>query len=521
MSLPATLPAVLAAQARARPAALALSARARDGQRHRLDYRALEGAAAQWAGWLAGQGVAEGARVAVLLTNDTALECLLSALGSWRLGAAVVPLNPRWSVGELAHALTLTEPLMVVTDAEGAARLAALRPGLALAGIAAAPPPAASAPDPPAPGVAAEALASLLFTSGTTARAKAVMHSHATTLAAGRACAAALGLGPGDVYQGAFPFFTSSALNIACAACWSAGAGFVLESGLDTPARLALIAQEGTSYYHGVPSVLHFMAEAAADGAHPLPGLRRIAFGGAPMPPELRARLARIWPQAVQWQIYGSTESGPAGTVIDAAGMQAHPTAVGGPMPGYRVHLQDPEGRPVAPGDSGEVVLEGPGVALGYWRDPAATARAFRDMGPGRRAVRMGDAGRLTPQGVLLFEDRAADRINRGGLKIASIAVEAALLRDPAVLEAAVVGAPHPALGEDVAAFVVPRPGAVLDPAALTAGLRDALADYAVPRQWHVLESLPKNAMGKVLKSELRRRLAEGTAAPPPEPGRR
>ncbi|MGY6632183.1 MAG: class I adenylate-forming enzyme family protein [Alkalilacustris sp.] len=509
---------VVARHAGVRPAALALSAHSRDGRRHRLDYAALHAAAGGWACWLAAAGLGTGERLAVLLDNDAALECILAALGAWHGGAAVVPCNPRWSDAELSHALDLTGPAVVLADAAGRARLSRVgAPGVWL-DVTVGPGASTDGSDRPAPAdppCDPDTLASLLFTSGTTARAKAVMHSHATTLAAGRACAAALGLVGDDVYQGAFPFFTSSALNIACAACWSAGAGFVIEHQVTTEARMALIASEGATVYHGVPSVLHFMAEAAAAGGHPLPRLRCMAFGGAPMPADTRARLARLWPHARQRQIYGATESGPAGTVIDADGMQAHPTGVGRAMPGYSVHLVAADGAPPPLGAVGEVVLEGPGVALGYWRDPEATARAFRTPGPGRRAVRMGDAGRLTADGVLLFEDRAADRINRGGFKISSVAVETALLRDPVVLEAAVVGAPHPDLGEDVAAFIVPRPGAMADPEALAAGLRDAVSPNAIPRQWVILDALPRNAMGKVLKSLLRARLADPAAVPP------
>lgn len=501
-----TVPALLASRAAEMPDGLALSARSIDGARHRLSYRDLDTQAGRWARRLAANGLASGERLGVLLTNDAALESILAALGSMQSGAAVVPMNPRWSREELAHAIELTSPSLVLTNKEGAERLAAIAPGLATLAL-------DDGPEAPArrldglqthatPGP--DTLASLLFTSGTTARAKAVMHSHATMLAAGRACATALGLKPCDAYQGAFPFFTSSALNIACSACWSVGAGFVIEHQATNAERLELCAEEGTTVYHGVPSVLHFMAEQARAGGHPLPGLRAIAFGGAPMPPQVRKDLACIWPHAQQTQIYGSTESGPAGTVILAGEMESHPTGMGRPMQGYRVHLLADDGQRSAPGDSGEIILEGPGVALGYWENPEATAKTFRNIAPGRRAVRMGDTGRLAGDGILLFEDRSADRINRGGFKISSIAVETALGAQPSVLEAAVVGVDHPALGEDVAAFVVLRPGAIPDIDALKAALADRLADNAIPRVWRVLDALPRNAMGKVLKSELR-----------------
>src|SRR5690606_10634080 len=144
-------------------------------------------------------------------------------------------------------------------------------------------------------------------------------------------------------------------------------------------------------------------------------------------------------------------------------------------------------------GAQGEIVIEGPGVGIGYYRNPAATKEAFEG-----RAVRTGDVGYLDPEGFLFFGDRKKDVINRGGLKISSVAVESVLYRHPSVREAAVVPTPHPELGEDVAAFVVPYPGRDIDVEALAEFCRDKLADYERPRHWHVVEELPKNPMGKI-----------------------
>ena len=361
----------------------------------------------------ADQAVAADTRVGVLLSNDAALDCILTALGAMTLSAAVVPLSPRWADAELEYALTLTEPVLVVTDRAGLDRLASLVPDLDCLSVEARPgmsswqPFSGDAPELPVdaePAADLDRLASLLFTSGTTARPKAVMHSHETTLAAGRACSAALGITPDDIYQGAFPFFTSSALNIACAACWTVGAGFVIEHLVGNAERLALMRDEVTTLYHGVPSVLHFMAEEAAERPMAHPALRRIAYGGAPMPPHIRQRLKEIWPDADHVQIYGSTESGPAGTVIDEATMAVHPMAVGQAMEGYTVHVVDDSDTPCAAGQSGAVMLEGPGVAIGYWRNPEATGATFSG-----RTVRMGDTGWLDETGLLTFEDRAKD----------------------------------------------------------------------------------------------------------------
>ncbi|CAM5761669.1 class I adenylate-forming enzyme family protein [Bosea minatitlanensis] len=515
----ATVPELLRNGAGRYPDQLALSARSVSGARLRRSYAGLVRDMDHAAVELASLGLAAGDRAATFLTNDAGYEFVMTALGAVARGAIVVPFNTRASDEEIRHAFALTEPGLVVVEASHAERLRGLAPAgtrLAVAGEDVfASGPGEEAPSNPGrgPGTAAPRagdIAALLFTSGTTARSKAVMASHAGMIASGACCAAALGLRPGDVYQAGFPVFTSAALNIACMACWVAGAGFCLESVLNDEGRLAAIAAEGTSIYHGVPSVLGFMLDSFDPARHDLSGLRRIASGGAALPPDLAARLAETWPHADLVQIYGLTESGPTGTVLAPEEAQAGRGSIGRAMPGCVVEILGDDGQAVETGQTGEIAITGPAVAVGYFRDPEATRKAFS----GRRVL-TGDLGRLDAEGFLHFADRKKDVINRGGLKIASIAVEDVLHAHPAVSEAAVVAVPHAKLGEDVGAAVVLRPGQRADEAELRSHCAAALADYAVPRRWLVLDSLPRNPMGKVLKNELRARFSA-----PPKPGR-
>lgn len=507
-----TVPQLLRLRARENPHRLALSARSVTGARDRLTYAQLVHRMEAMARGFARLGLGRGERIAVLLTNDAGRECILTALGAFALGCAVAPLNTRASDEELAHALELVEPSFLVTTAASVKRVAGIRHDIRVmaleeGGVGAViwpepveEPPGAQPAEPTDP----DELASLLFTSGTTARSKAVMHTHRTMIATGACCAAALGITRGDLYQGAFPFFTSSALNLACMSSWVGQAGFIYEELLDNAGRLRLIASERTTFYHGVPSVLNFMLQEFERGAYDLRSLRRVAYGGAAMPPEVADRIAAAWPWIDQVQIYGLTESGPTGSVLAPEERALKPGSVGRAMPYCALRIVDEEGEPQPVGAQGEIVIEGPGIGIGYYRNPAATKEAFEG-----RAVRTGDVGYLDAQGFLFFGDRKKDVINRGGLKISSVAVESVLYRHPSVREAAVVPTPHPGLGEDVAAFVVPYPGQDIDVEALAEFCRDKLADYERPRHWHVVEELPKNPMGKILKVELRRRLAE------------
>ncbi|NYZ11308.1 acyl--CoA ligase [Azospirillum sp. RWY-5-1] len=511
-----TVPQLLERRAAETPHRIALSAQSRGGWRDRLSYAQLVERMNAMARGFARLDLREGDRIGVLLTNDAGRECILTALGALRLGAAVAPLNTRSSDEELGHALALVEPAAVVTTTASAARIAALWPAARLflvdagtdapAGAvrwpepveeaAGAPPPVADDPD---------RLTCLLFTSGTTARSKAVMHTHRTMIGAGLCCGTALGLGPGDLYQGGWPFFTSSGLNLGCMASWTTGAGLVFEGVLDNAGRLRLIAAERSTFYHGVPSVVHFMIEEYARGQYDVASLRRVGYGGSAMPAEVIQRLGERWPRVEPVQIYGMTESGPAGTVLPPEDRWRKYGSIGVPMPWCAVSILDEAGFALGPGETGEIAIHGPGVSPGYFRNPEATAAAFVG-----GAIRTGDVGHLDEDGYLFFTDRRKDIINRGGLKIASVAVEHVLYQHPAVREAAVVAVPHRDLGEDVAACIVPPPGVSPDLSDIAAFCAGRLADYERPRRWLVLDELPKNPMGKVLKTELRALLERG-----------
>ncbi|GJD49742.1 Long-chain-fatty-acid--CoA ligase [Methylobacterium crusticola] len=507
-----TVPQLLRRRAEDGRTGIALSARALGGWRDRLTYGQLVQRMEAVAAGFAALGLGAGDRIGVLLGNEAGRECLLTALGALRIGAAVVPFNTRASDEEFGHALALAAPAAVVCAAAGASRVARLAPAVRLLVVGEGGPEGAGAwPEPLGSGFGApppenpdpDRLGCLLFTSGTTARSKAVMHSHATMLGAGLACGAALGLRAEDLYQGGWPFFTSSPLNLGAMSCWIAGAGLVLEEPLDNRGRLDLIASERTTFYHGVPSVVHFMMEEFARAPSDVSSLRRVGYGGAAMPPDVIRRLAAHWPDVEQVQIYGMTESGPSGTRLEPERMEEKIGSIGSAMPHCTVSIVDEAGGPLGPGETGEILLRGPGVAKGYFRNPEATAEAFVLGG-----IRTGDVGHLDADGFLYFTDRRKDVINRGGLKVASVAVEEVLYRHPSVREAAVIAVPHRALGEDVAACVVPREPGGVDTEALAAFCAERLADYARPRRWLVLDELPKNPMGKVLKTELRARFA-------------
>lgn len=509
-----TIPVLIDRWAQHSPFRIALSARSVAGFRDRIGYAQLALYMRRVASGLAGLGVQRGDRVGVYLTNDAGREAILTALGCFSLGATVVPLNSRSSAEELAYALNLVRPVLVVTTVKSGERLRSVYTApIALIDVPQGQAPSGGAyrwPEPtvvtdlPPSRIAASAddTACLLYTSGTTSRSKAVVHSHSSMLHAGLVMGLAVGLEPNDLYQGAFPFFTSSCLNLGCMSSWVHGAGFVMEDDIDNERRLRLIASECTTVYHGVPTVIQFMLDETALNAYNLCSVRRIAYGGAAMPPSVIERIARCWPWMEQVHVWGMTESGPAGAYLPPQLLPGKAGGMGQAMPYCKLSVIDDDGLPAPRGAAGELLFQGPSMAVGYFENPEATAESFRD-----GWLHTGDVVVESDDGLLWFVDRKKDIINRGGLKISSVAVEAVLLRIPGVAEAAVLSVPHARLGEDVAACIVAASGVQLDMEVVKAWCKQHLGDYEVPRYWMIMEALPKNQMGKVLKRDLREML--------------
>ena len=508
-----SVPGLLYRNAQESPSALALSAPGHRGVRDRLSYAQLVLRMDAMARALVDLGLRPGERVALYLSNQEIREAVLTALGCYRLGAVVVPLNTRSSSEELAHALDLVAPSYLVSTRAQSARLletGSVQPLLLLDGAPGAddawPDPEKTfsrsalppLPDPESPSV-------MLFTSGTTAKAKAVVHCHRSQLFCGYAISGAVGLNRNDIYQGAWPVYTSSVLNLACMGAWVAGAGVVLEeSTLDNAGRLRLIETEAATVYHGVPSVLHFMIDEFAQGGYDLSRVRRLGYGGAAMPAEVIAKFSRHLPRADQVHIWGMTETGPAGAYLPPWFLPRKAGCIGIPQPGCGMKVVDEQGNPAQAGQAGEILFSGPSAALGYFRNEEATRETFVD-----GWVRTGDIGMMDHEGHLHFLDRKKDIINRGGMKIASAAVEDVIYRYPGVLEAAVIAVPHQGLGESVAACVVAAPGASVPEEALREHCALSLARYEVPSHWFFLDALPKNTMGKILKRDLRLSIIE------------
>lgn len=352
----------------------------------------------------------------------------------------------------------------------------------------------------------------LLFTSGTTGTPKGAVLTHSSILAAVAASAGARPVDPDDVYLFAFPLCHVAGYNVVHR--HAHGRPVVLMEGFEPAGFCRMVAGHGVTSC----SLAATMLAALCDHLDATPGdlaglatLRVIAYGAAPMPVALLRRASDLL--GVDFtQGYGMTELSGNAVFLDAAahrrglaGDDALLSAAGHPAPGVDLRITDPDtGVPLDVGGVGEIEVRAAQVMAGYWDDPATTADTVRN-----GWLRTGDVGVVDATGLLRVVDRSKDVIITGGENVASPEVEEAVCATPGVAAAAVVGVPDPRWGENVCAVVVARPGAVVDPDEVVATVRARLAGFKAPRHVVVVDALPVNAAGKVVKAQLRAWLAD------------
>jgi acyl-CoA synthetase (AMP-forming)/AMP-acid ligase II len=486
-------------------------------------------------------GVGPGERAALWAPNCA--EWMLAALGLLRAGAVVVPLNTRFKGGEAAYIIRNSGASTLVTvrgflgfdypamlsgqDTGDLARVVLLRDEREQAGDAASGPavsatgldaflqagedvhPAVSAAR--AAAVQPDDVSDLIFTSGTTGHPKGAAATHAQSLRTFGTWSSIVGLAAGDRYLVVNPFFHTFGYKAGILACLMAGATVVPEPVFDPAAVMARIGSERISVLPGPPTLYQTLLADPRRARHDLSSLRLGVTGAAVVPVELVQAMRDELGFDTVLTAYGLTES--CGTVTMCR--RSDPPEVvaatsGRAIPGLEVRAVA-GGRAVATGEPGEIVVRGYTVMPGYWGNEAATAEAIDDEG----WLHTGDIGVLDPAGNVTITDRVKDMFVVGGFNAYPAEIEAILRGHGAVAQVAVVGVPDERMGEVGCAYVVPTgDGAGEDPVTLGRSIlgwsRGAMANYKVPRSVVLLDALPVNASGKVLKRELRQRHADG-----------
>ncbi len=472
-----------------------------------LSYAELDDRCRRFAAFLGSRMAAPGERAGILLPNVP--EFVVAYFGAIAAGAVAVPINTRLSPTEVGYILSDSGATALVTTREQRDRLAALpEAGSVATWILVDGAPAgtvafgdATRPEPrPSPAPAEpDDVACLLYTSGTTGFPKGAMISHRNTLFNAASCRATLGYGEDDTGLVVVPLFHVTGLHSQLVAHLACGAAVVLQREYETRRMLELASRHGVTCLFLVPAIYKLVTLREDLSRYDLSRVRCAAYGGAPMDPETIRAMRRIL-RAELHNCYGLTESSSLATVLPSELALDRSDSVGRAVPGTRAEVRDESGKPLPPGEAGELYLKGPNIVRGYHGAPEKTRQAIRD-----GWLRTGDIARIDGDGLVTILDRAKDMINRGGEKIYGLEVENVLYAIPGVAEAAVVGVPHRIFGEVPAAFVVPMPGAALDPEAIRSHCAGRLADYKVPVEVRFVDRLPRNPGGKVLKQELKR----------------
>jgi acyl-CoA synthetase (AMP-forming)/AMP-acid ligase II len=363
-------------------------------------------------------------------------------------------------------------------------------------------------PIPELPPVSPDAVKLVLYTSGTTGRPKAVLHSHNSLIRATLMCASHWGIAAGDTTLMPSPVTHVTGFSHGLEMPFYGGTRCVLMEKWDAAEAVAIIEREQVSFTIGATPFLQELMDVAETKGLTLPSLRLFPCGGAAVAPEMIYRVARVLPNCRSFRVYGSSEAPMITLGFCAPGQERLAAETDGEIVDYEVRVVDLEGRTLGLGQEGEICARGPSLFLGY-ADPVHSAEAFDSDG----FFRTGDIGYVTAENAVVFTGRIKDLINRGGEKISAKEVEDLLHQHPAVMNAAVVAMPHARLGETVCAYVIARPGASVTAADITALLDAAgVAKQKYPERIIFVEDFPKTASGKVkkdlLRADVRERLA-------------
>jgi long-chain acyl-CoA synthetase len=512
----------------------------------RATYDAFARATLVLARRLQADGVKKGDRIAVIMRNLP--EWPVAFFAGVLIGAIVTPLNAWWTGAELEYGLADSGAKIAIVDDERLGRISdyldtlgdlervyvsrltedAPHPKVARLEDVIGPTNSwQDLPDLPLPEVelGPEDDGTILYTSGTTGKPKGALGTHrnmTSNIGAGGISALRNFLRAGQplpesdphkipqrVTLLVVPLFHATGLSATLGPTMNSGGKIVLMRRWDAEPAMRLIEREKVSSTGGVPTIAWQLIEHPARSKYDLSSLVAVTYGGAPSAPELVRKIAEVFPGSAPGNGWGMTETTATFTSHLGKDYENRPDSAGPAAPVGEMEIRDPaDGKTVLPpGSVGELWVKGPQVVKGYWNKPEATAETLVD-----GWLRTGDLARIDEEGFLFIIDRAKDMLIRGGENIYCVEVENVLYDHPDVMDAALVGIPHKTLGEEPAAVVHLKPGGTATESELRAFVRERLANFKVPVKiafWP--EPLPRNANGKILKSELRKVFAPET----------
>ena len=473
-----------------------------------LTYRGMLDRTVRLAAGLRQHGVRRGDVVALLSYNNS--EFLITMFASNYLGAAVMPLNWRLAAPELKFILEHSRAVALVCDGDLVELANAATGGLRLARVSVSTD--QGGPDwmsfqdlgqgsstPPREHAQGDDLHRLMYTSGTTGRPKGVMITYANLAWKNHAHIVEFGLTNADIGLACGPLYHVGALDLTTTSLIAVGGTTLVHRTFEAERVVDEIERSHITTLWMAPSMVRSVLDVPKVETRDLSSVRLIIGGGEKMPIPLIDRLQRVFPSAWFADAYGLTETVSGDTFLDRASIRTKLGSVGRPCQYLELDIWDDQGVSLPPGERGEVVLRGPKVFKGYWRDPESTSAAFRG-----GWFHTGDVGVRDDDGYLFIVDRLKDMIVSGGENIASSEIERVLYEHDAVHDAAVIARPDERWGEVPVAFVVVSDGSATTADDLLDHCRTQLARFKVPRAVVLVDALPRNPSGKVLKRELR-----------------
>ncbi|HOZ46105.1 MAG TPA: long-chain-fatty-acid--CoA ligase [Candidatus Hydrogenedentes bacterium] len=474
-------------------------------------FRTLNDHAARVAGNLAAQGVGEQDKVLLLMGNNVEFLYLFFGLG--RIGAVCVPINPQLKPHEIAYIATNSEARVLVTIPEMAPLLPTLKsllPKLGHVYVIGDAPEAARpfsellAPVDAVPPIAArsDSEAALIYTSGTTGQPKGVVLTHMNYVSNARMISKSTSLTANDRFLCVLPMYHVNAQVVTVLTPLTVGADFALMSRFNPRAILPMIAKYRPTIMSAVPTIYHVMCSMPRAEEADVSSIRFFVSGAAPLPEETYRTVQRVLKKPLV-QGYGLSEATCASAVAD----HLDPIkwdSVGPALPYTGVRIVDEQGKDLPAGKVGEILVSGPAVMAGYYKDPEATKSVFQE-----GWLRTGDLGRFDQEGYLFIAGRLKDMIIRGGVNIYPQQVENVLASLEGVAECCVVGVDESRWGQEVLAVIKPVESVTLKEGQVIDFCRDRLAAYKCPRYVRFVDEFPKTATGKIKKQEVAERFAD------------
>lgn len=339
----------------------------------------------------------------------------------------------------------------------------------------------------------------VFYTSGTTGMPKGVMLSASNVRAAAKMWSETMEITGDDRMHIVTPLFHCAASHCFSIPTVYQGGAVVIEEAFSPEKTLHTMEKERVTIFFGVPAMYTILLNTPEMKQTDLSSIRKFAYGASPMPYELVKRIKALYPEIGVQNLYGQTENSPGATTLKDHYALDKVGSVGEPLPRTEVLVVDKYGKPVPTGEVGEIIVKGPQVMKGYLKDPQATKNTIKN-----GWLYSGDLGRLDEEGLLYIVDRKKDMVIRGGENVYPVEVEEVLYEIPGVLEAAVIGVPHLIYGEVVKAFIVLKEGTSISEKEIIDFCRTKLAKYKLPDEIEFIDTLPRNASGKVLKQVLR-----------------